>query len=104
MTTLRRSRPAPSPAACLALAAALAACGSGAPAPETVARVGGAEVSYAAFTGYVEAETGGPAAALEGPVLSRLLDQYLTERLLVRLAVERGLVEPRVGHRQALSA
>jgi peptidyl-prolyl cis-trans isomerase C len=106
MTTIRsaRPRPASSPAACLALAAALAACGSGAPAPETVARVGGAEVSWAAFAGYVEAETGGPAAALESPVLSRLLDQYLTERLLVRLAVERGLVEPRVGHRQALSA
>lgn len=83
---------------------ALAGCGAPGPPPDGVARVGGVGVSYADFARYVEAETDSPAAALEGPVLSRLLDQHLSERLLARLAVERGLVEPRAGHREVLSA
>jgi peptidyl-prolyl cis-trans isomerase C len=91
-------------AACLLLSAALAGCGPAGPSPDAVARVDGMEVSYADFARYVEAETDSPASTLEGPVLSRLLDQHLNERLLARLALERGLVEPRAGHRQVLSA
>lgn len=86
------------------LAAALAACGAPGLAPDTVAVVGGAEVTYAELAAYVEAETDSPASALESPVLSRLLDQHLTERLLVRVAQERGLVGPDAGTREALSA
>lgn len=88
----------------LILTAALAGCGAPGPSPDAAAWVGGVEVSYADFARYVEAETDSPAAALESPVLSRLLDQHLTERLLIRLAIERGLVEPRAGHRRVLSA
>lgn len=88
----------------LALAAALTACGSAGPSPDTVAAVGGAEVTYAELAAYVEAETDSPAAALESPVLSRLLDQHLTERLLVRVALERGLVGPDPRTREALAA
>jgi peptidyl-prolyl cis-trans isomerase C len=87
-----------------ALAAALAACGAAGPSPDAVAVVGGAEVTYADLAAYVEAETDSPAATLESPVLSRLLDQHLTERLLVRVARERGLVAPHAGTREALSA
>ena len=105
---LRDHRPAAPRAAsalrCALLAATLAGCGAPGPPPDGVARVDGVGVSYADFARYVEAETDSPAAALESPVLSRLLDQHLTERLLARLAVERGLVEPRAGHREVLSA
>lgn len=85
-------------------AAAVAACGPGRPPADAVARVGETEVTYAELARYVETETDSPAAALDGPVLSRLLDQHLTELLLVRVAVERGLVEPGGGHREALAA
>jgi peptidyl-prolyl cis-trans isomerase C len=92
------------PALAAALAAALSACGTAGPSPDAVAVVGGAEVTYAELAAYVEAETDSPAATLESPVLSRLLDQHLTERLLVRVARERGLVAPHAGTREALSA
>lgn len=92
------------PALAAALAAVLSACGAAGPSPDAVAVVGGAEVTYAELAAYVEAETDSPAATLESPVLSRLLDQHLTERLLVRVARERGLVAPHAGTREALSA
>lgn len=79
------------------------ACGGRAPSPDAVARVEETEVTYQTFAAYVEAETDSPAAALESAVLSRLLDQYLTERLLVHHAVARGVAEPDTGHREALS-
>lgn len=82
----------------------LAACGPGRPSADAVARVGEVEVTYGELARYVESETDSPAAALEGPVLSRLLDQHLTELLLLRVAEERGLVEPGATHREALSA
>ncbi len=82
----------------------LAACGAGGPPSDAVARVGEIELPYAELARYVEAETDSPAAALEAPVLSRLLDQHLTELLLLRVAVERGLVEPGADPRDALSA
>lgn len=97
-------RPAILAASALVLAAALAGCGPGRPSADAVARVGGVEVTYAELARYVEAETDSPAAALEAPVLSRLLDQHLTELLLLRVAEERGLVEPGAGPREALSA
>lgn len=92
-----RNLPAP------ALVAVLA-CGGRGPSPDAVAVVGGSEVSYQELAAYVESEADSPAAALESAVLSRLLDQYLTERLLVHDAVTRGLAEPGTGHRAALAA
>lgn len=84
--------------------AAAAGCGAEPQSPDVLAVVAGEEVDYSVFSAYVEAETESSITALESEVLSRLLDQYLTERLLVRVAVDRGLVEPGTGHRQALTA
>ncbi|MFP3939729.1 MAG: peptidylprolyl isomerase [Thermoanaerobaculia bacterium] len=80
------------------------ACGGRTPSPDAVAVIEGTEVTYQDFSAHVEAETESPAAALESAVLSRLFDQYLTERLLVHDAVARGLAEPGTPRRQALSA
>lgn len=86
------------------LAAGPAACSPGPPSPDAIAEVAGEEIGYAVFSEYVESETESSVAALESEVLTRLLDQYLTERLLVRTAVDRGLAEPGTGHRTALAA
>jgi peptidyl-prolyl cis-trans isomerase C len=85
------------------LLAVAVACAPSRPA-DAVAQVGDEVVLYPELAGYVEAETDSPPAALESTVLSRLLDQYLTERMLVRLAAERELVAPGAGHREALAA
>lgn len=95
-------RPRPSLGA--VVAGVLAACAAAPPPPDAIASVGDEGVSYTAFSAYVERETESSAAALESSVLSSLLDQYLTERLLTRMAVEEGLVEEGSGHRRALSA
>jgi peptidyl-prolyl cis-trans isomerase C len=87
----------------LLAAVAVAGCAPSPPA-DAVAQVGDDVVLYPELASYVEAETDSPPAALESTVLSRLLDQYLTERLLVRLATERELVPADAGHREALSA
>lgn len=95
------------PAALLALLAAVGGAGCGGPqppSPDAIALVGSDPVLYASFSDYVETETDSSIAALESPVLSNLLDQFLTERLLVQAAVDRGLVPPGTSHRQALSA
>lgn len=80
------------------------ACGGRTPSPDAVAVIEGTEVTYQDFSAHVEAETDSPAAALESAVLSRLLDQLLTERLVVHDAVARGLAEPGTAHREALAA
>lgn len=81
--------------ASLALAAlcALAGCRREAAeaAPELVATVGGEEVRWEEFELYLERHLGESGASLGSDVLSELFDQYLSERLLVRLAIERGL-------------
>ena len=90
--------------ACLGSLALLGMACAPSPPADAIARVGDAPVLYPEFAGYVEAQTDSPPAALESTVLSHLLDQYLSEQLLVRLAAERGLVEPDAGHREALAA
>lgn len=87
-----------------AVAVVVVACGPPRPAADAIARVGDTEVTYAELARYVEAETESPAAALEGAVLSRLLDQHLTELLLVEVAEERGVVAPGAEGRKALEA
>jgi len=96
----------------LLLAAAAVACGSDRPSPDTIASLGDTEVSYSAFAGFVQDQTDTSPASLEAPVLSSLLDQFLDERLLVRTAIDEGLVDKdvldeaddNVDHRQALKA
>lgn len=61
------------------------------PAPDVVARIGDAEVRYSEFEDHLATAVGDSGGTLEGSVLSGLFDQYLDERLLARLAVDRGI-------------
>jgi hypothetical protein len=82
-----------------------AACQRAAPAsPDAVARLGDSEVRYAEFERYVVRNAGEPGTALGSDVLSELFDQFLDERLLARLAADRGLVPPAAPPRQATDA
>lgn len=78
--------------AAVAFAAALVAACSDEPLPpgsDVAARLAGDDVRLADFQSHLAAITGGPDEALTSEALSQLLDQYLEERLLVRLATER---------------
>jgi hypothetical protein len=77
----------------LSLALLAAACQRApAPPPDAVARIGEAEVRYAEFERYVQRDVGDTGGVLGSDVLSELFDQFMDERLLTRLAVDRGLV------------
>lgn len=60
--------------------------------PDVIARLAGEEIEYARFSRYLERNLGESGGALESEALSSLLDRFLDERLLVRLAVDRRLV------------
>lgn len=79
-----------------AAAVALAGCGEQPylPGPDVVARVGGSEVRQGEFERYLQTNLGEPGGALASEALASLLDQFLTERLLARSAVDRGLARP----------
>lgn len=62
------------------------------PSPEVVAEIDGREVRYAEFEAYVEGALGDAGDSLGSDVLSQLFDQFLEERLLAMLAVDRGLL------------
>lgn len=78
------------------------------PAPDLVARIGEAgEVRYAEFEKYLERTVGDPESVLASDVLSQLFDQFLDEKVLVRLAADRGLVpagNAARGERRAIDA
>ena len=77
------------------------------PAPDAVARLGGEDVRYADFESYLKRSVGDTEGVLTSDVLSQLFDQFIEERLLVRLALDRRLVrEARgaVGQRAATEA
>jgi len=82
----------------IALAAAVVALGGCAapelPGTDVLGRIGGADVRYAEFGSYLRANLGESGGSLESAALSGMLDQFLTERLLARLALDRGLVRP----------
>jgi len=63
-----------------------------APPPDAVARIGETEVRYAEFERYVRRDVGDTGGVLGSDVLSELFDQFMDERLLTRLAVDRHLV------------
>jgi parvulin-like peptidyl-prolyl isomerase len=90
--------------ACLALAAGFACRREQPPAPDVVARIGGKDVHYSRFEGYLQRSMGDPDTVLASDVLSELFDQFLDEQLLAHLALDRGLV-PSIDHpRQAADA
>jgi len=93
-------------AASFASIVALAGCGEQPylPGPDVVARVGGVEVHQAEFERHLETNLGEPGGALASEALASLLDQYLTERLLERSAVDQGLARPGGGAAAAVDA
>ena len=81
----------------------LAACEGRQEVPADVAlRIQKEDVHYGAFEAYLRANVDVKVVELSGKTLSSLLDQYLDEQLLLRLAVEKGLVPP--GSDQRLAA
>jgi peptidyl-prolyl cis-trans isomerase C len=60
--------------------------------PDAVARIGETEVRYAEFERYVRRDVGDTGGVLGSDVLSELFDQFMDERLLTRLAVDRKLI------------
>lgn len=74
----------------LTLAALLmAACGPAVPPPDRVAEIDGEALSHATFESFLRRNAVEGSGALGSDVLSSLLDQFLDERLLSRLAVDR---------------
>lgn len=72
------------------------------PPPDRVALVEAEVITYRQFEVYLEQQLGEPGRGLASDVLSRMFDQFLTETLLARLAIDRGLVPPAAGRRAAL--
>lgn len=80
----------------LAVLAAAAGCRQApAVAPERVATIAAEDVRWEEFERYLERHLGESGASLGSDVLSELFDQFISERLLVSLAIERGLVAAR---------
>jgi parvulin-like peptidyl-prolyl isomerase len=98
----------PIPAQTLCLLLIVIACqpSTPPPAPDAIARIGDAEVRYSEFESYLD-RTVGDGGVLGSDVLSELFDQFLDERLLTRLAVDRKLVRQAggaAGPRRAIDA
>ena len=87
---------------------ALLACAPGTEVSETsraaVVAIDGDEVAYAEFEAFLQSAVGEEQAGLSDAVLSALFDKFLDERLLVRLASQRGLVSANAKPREALEA
>ena len=66
-------------------------------------RIDGEVIHYGEFESYLGADVDGFEPQLESELYSRLFDQFLDEQLLIRLAIERGLVEPGIDQRQAMA-
>lgn len=82
------------------------ACGGGeVPDIGSVLEIEGQKVAYSEFQSYLRRQLGSEELALGGVVESRLLDQFIDERLVVRLARERGLAAERASldEREAVS-
>lgn len=73
----------------LAISLLVGACGSSVAPPDRVAELDGEALSYSAFEAFLERNAVDGAGVLGSDVLSSLLDQFLDEELLARLAVDR---------------
>ncbi len=74
------------------------------PAPDLVARLGQETLRYPQFEQYLLSNIGENGASLGSDVLSGLLDQFIDQELVRRLAVDRGLVAKETAPRRALEA
>jgi hypothetical protein len=61
-------------------------------APDVAAQIGDQEVRYSEFEAYLERSADDSDGVLGSDVLSQLFDQFLEERILVRMAVDRKLL------------
>jgi len=95
----------PWPAMAVLSAVAVGCSHRQAPPPSDVAAaVGGSQIPYQEFQLYLSSTLGDAETGASSAVLSQLLDQYLEERLMLRLAVDRGLVPAGSAPRQAIDA
>lgn len=98
-----RALPKPA-AAVLLMTLVLGACADkDTVASDVAVSIDGELVAYGEFETYLRDNVGSEEAHLKADTLSRLFDQFLDEQLLVRLAIERGLVEGDIDQRQALT-
>jgi peptidyl-prolyl cis-trans isomerase C len=74
------------------------------PAPDVAASVSGVDVRYGEFQEYLSHTLGDADTVVASDVLSQLFDQFLDERLLLRLAVDRGAVRSGAPPREAIDA
>jgi parvulin-like peptidyl-prolyl isomerase len=72
-------------------------------ASDVVVSIDGELIAYGDFEAYLRANVGPEEADLSADTLSGLFDQFLDELLLVRLAIEGGLVDGDIDQRQALA-
>jgi len=86
----------------LLAAGLLVACGEAEVPADVAMRIDKEDVHYSSFETYMRANVDVKSVDLNGKTLSSLLDQYLDEQLLLRLAVEQGLVP--AGSDQRLAA
>ncbi len=70
---------------------------------DVAVRIDGEEIHYGEFETYQRQNMDSTDSSLNSEVQSELFDQYLDSQLLIRLAIEHGLVEPGVEHRQAIA-
>ncbi len=74
--------------------AALLGCGAADPPANVAAEIEGEPIGYAEYESFLERNAPDEAGLSDSAVLSALFDQFLDERLLVRLAVEDHEVAP----------
>jgi len=74
------------------------------PGPDIAARIATTDVRFGEFEEFLGIQTRQSSGALESEALSRLLDQYLDERLLARLAVDLGRASPEMRREAAVDA
>lgn len=75
------------------------------PAPDIAARIGDDNVRYSEFEEYVARTSGDSEGVLASDVLSELFDQFLDEKVLVRMASDRGVLSAgKGGSRDAIDA
>jgi|CXWL01.1.fsa_nt_gi peptidyl-prolyl cis-trans isomerase C len=72
--------------------------------PDVIATLDHEQIRYDTFAAHLATTLGDQGGTLAAPVLSQLLDQYLDELLLRRLAVAQGLMPPSASGKAAANA
>lgn len=75
------------------------ACGRTEAPPDVVATLGEEQVRYSEFESWLKRTVGDSEGVLASDVLSQLFDQFLDEKVLIRMAADRGLLPAGLGDR-----